>query len=352
MPLIIDYISAIELNRFYEIGKQIRKRNQSFELPWSEPREVEEFIENHHPEYKLIVGSNGSNEGRLIAFRFEDRPDVGYIGWYECDSDNQLATAILQEAIDWIRSVGAEGISGPMNGSSWGAFRFNTVSDKPLFVTEPHQPLYYIDQWKAAGFQEGVKYETHLVPKTISRPMPWWQVKLFALWRRIRVIKWPKNLIEDELRMKELHAFFHECFGENPLYRPVTFEQYKSITIKLEELIDFENSYLAVDPRGKPVSVLVSYKDVYHDLYKKGVLTDPAHDTFTLYMKTIATAKAWRGKHISRVLVNFGLVQAYKNGYDEVVFGTMMVNNKSAQYSKSFFDAQALRTYVFMNKEL
>ena len=239
-----------------------------------------------------------------------------------------------------------------MNGSSWGNFRFNTVADKPLFVTEPYQPLYYIDHWQKAGFTEDVVYETHLVPKTISRPMSWWQVKVFAFLRRIRINKWPRNLISSEQKMEDMHAFFHECFGENPLYRPITFKQYKEITEKLEEIIDFENSYLATDRKGKPVSVLISYKDIYHELYKQGKLKDPAHDTFTLYMKTIATAQAWRGKHISRVLVNFGLNQAYKNGYSEVVFGTMMVNNKSAQYSKSFFEAEALRSYIFMQKKL
>lgn len=352
MSLNIQIASLHDLEQFYAVGERVRNRNNSFELPWSETKDIARIASLHKMEFQLLIGKSDDSEGRLAAFRFKDRPEAGYFGWYECDEDNELSAELLKRGKEWLASVGAKRVGGPMNGSSWGTFRFNIVSDRPLFVTEPYQPLYYVDQWKDAGFVDDVVYETHLIPKTISRPMPRWQVKMFAFIRRIHIKEWPQNMAADEDRLRDMHDFFHECFSENPLYRPITFEQYRETTIKLEEIIDFKHSYLATDRKGKPVSVLISYKDIYHQMYKEGKLKDKAHDTYTLYMKTIATTKKWRGKHISRVLVNFGLVQAYKNGYDEVVFGTMMVNNKSAQYSKSFFEAEALRTYVFLTVEL
>ena len=341
-----------ELIRFYSIGQEIRARNNAFELDWSEEENIQEFISENEVEFKLFISTEGNKAGRLLAYHFADQCEKGYIGWYECDESESLSQKLLEEGQAWLKLKGAKEIGGPMNGSSWGAFRFNTISDKPLFATEPYQPLYYVDQWKRFGFLDEVEYETHLVPKEISRPMKLWQVKLMAFVKGLKFNKWPRGIANDDKKLKEMHAFFHECFGENTLYKPVSFEKYKQITIKLEQILDFDHSYLVTDKKGKPVSVLISYKDVYHEMYKRGELKDKAHNTLTLYMKTIATAKTWRGKHLSRILVNFGFVQALKNGYSEVVFGTMMTQNKTAKFSKSFFEAKPLRAYCFMKKEL
>tara|TARA_B110000305_G_scaffold242173_1_gene320726 strand:+ start:7616 stop:8674 length:1059 start_codon:yes stop_codon:yes gene_type:complete len=341
-----------QLDAFYEVGTRVRARNNTFELPWSETKNIDVFFNENAVPYKLFSANNENGEGRIAAYQFEDTPESGYLGWYECDPDDALANELLGKSKEWLISLGVTSISGPMNGSSWGSFRFNTIADKPLFATEPYQPLYYVKHWESAGFKHDVIYETHIIPKEISRPMPYWKVKMLVFFIGARFNKWPKNFIQDEHKLKDMHSFFHECFGDNPLYRPVTFDRYKEITVNLEAILDFDHSYLVTDKKGKPVSVLVSYKDVYHQMYKEGKLKDGAHNTHTLYMKTIATAKAWRGKHISRVLVNFGFVQAYKNGYSEVVFGTMMAENKSAQYSKSFFKAETHRSYSFMKIEI
>lgn len=340
------------LSQFYQIGLDVRQRNTDFELPWSENQDIEEFINSNEVAFKLFTIENELGKGRVAAFLFADTPDKGYLGWYECDSELNLSKALLSASATWLKKLGAELLQGPMNGSSWSSFRFNTVSSKPLFVTEPYQPLYYIEQWKEFGFIEGIIHETHLVPREISRPMRSLKVKIFSALKGVRFSTYPKNMIQDEDKLHEMHAFFHECFKDNPLYRPVSFSTYKEISAKLEKVIDFKHSYLMTDKKGKPASVLLSYKDVYHQLFLDGVLKDEVHNRKTLYMKTIATAKAWRGKHLSRVLVNFGFVEALRNGYDEVVFGTMMADNKSAQYSKSYFEAAPLRSYVFMQKEL
>ena len=346
-------LSQIEhLTQFYEIGSQVRERNNDFELPWTESHNIIDFIETNEVEYKAFVVVEEKRAGRIMAYRFKDSEEKAFLGWFECDPDNEISKALLSSCEDWLKSLNVKEIYGPMQGSSWVNFRFNTASSKPLFPTEPYQPLYYIEQWEKYGFTHDVKYETHLVPKDISRPMRLLKVKAFAALRRVRFNSWPKDLINDEEKLKDMHAFFHECFQDNPLYRPVSFAKYEEITHKLEKIIDFEHSYIMTDRKGKPASVLISYRDVYHQMFENGLLKDEAHNTHTLYMKTIATAKAWRGKHLSRVLVNFGFVEALRNGYNEVVFGTMMTENKSAKYSKSFFQAEPLRTYSFMKKQL
>ena len=348
----IDITKKDQLDQFYEIGSEVRERNNDFELPWSENRDIQDLIDANQLDFKLFTAKNEDMVGRVMAYRFKDSEEKAFLGWFECDQDDKVSNALLSACENWLKDLNVKSICGPMNGSSWGSFRFNTGASKPLFATEPYQPLYYLQQWEKFGFSQDVKYESHLVPKEISRPMRLFKLKAFALMKGVHFNTWPKNLIKDEQQLKNMHVFFHECFQDNPLYRPITFAKYKEITLKLEKIIDFEHSYILSDKKGKPASVLISYKDVYHQMYKNGLLKDETHKTHTLYMKTICTAKNWRGKHLSRVLVNFGFVEALKNGYQNVVFGTMMTENKSAKYSKSFFEAEALRTYSFMKKEI
>ena len=348
----IDISQKDQLDQFYQIGAEVRARNNDFELPWSENKDILDFIESNELDFKLLVARDGSQAGRIMAYRFKDSQEKGLMGWYECDHHDELSCELLSACETWLKGIDVKAIYGPMNGSPWSSFRFNTVASKPLFVTEPYQPLYYVQQWEQFGFSHDTKYESHLVPSEISRPMKIFKVKAFSLIKGVRFSTWPKGLIKDEQKLKDMHAFFHECFQDNELYRPITFDKYKEITLKLEKIIDFENSYIMSDKKGKPVSVLISYRDVYHEMYKNGQLKDKAHHAHTLYMKTICTAKAWRGKHLSPVLVNFGLVEAIRNGYQEVVFGTMMTENKSAKVSKSYFEAETLRSYSFMKKEL
>jgi hypothetical protein len=348
----VEELNIDQLNTFYEVGTNVRARNNSFELPWSEAKEIALFFEENSAPIKLFTFRNANGEGRIAAYQFEDTPEAGYLGWYECDPDDELADELLNRSKAWLISRGVKTISGPMNGSSWGAFRFNTTAEKPLFVSEPYQPLYYVKHWEKAGFKHEVVYETHIVPEEITQPMPKWKVKLLGFMIGVRLNHWPKNLIQDEGKMKDMHAFFHGCFGDNPLYRPVTFDRYKEITLNLEQVIDFEHSYLVTDRKGKPVSVLVSYRDFYHKMYSEGALKDETHSAPALYIKTIATAKAWRGKHISRVLVNFGVVQALKQGFSKVVFSMMMAENKTTKFSKSKYKTEAHRSYSFMKIQL
>ena len=348
----IDPTIKEDIAEFYKIGKTIRDREDQFELPWKDDLSIEEFVTADDVEVKVVICQEGEDLGRVLAFRFGNKPETGYLGWYECDNNDALASQLLTEAEDWLKDIGAKEIFGPMNGSSWGAFRFNMIADKPLFATEPYQPLYYLDQWKNAGFELEVEYETHLVPKDISVPMTLEEVNGLAMMVGVKFSTWPTDLAQNEAKLKDMHEFFHSCFKDNPLYRPISFETYQQVSTKLEEIIDFDHSFLVSDKEGKPVSVLISYRDVYNTLYEEGKLKDEVHNTKTLYMKTICTAPQWRGNHISRVLVNYGFNVAFDNGYKEVVFGTMMKENNSAKYSKSFYTAKPLRTYSFLKKTL
>jgi len=351
-PTKIDPFVQEEIEAFYAIAKEIRARNDAFELPWIESPNIVDFLAENEINSQLFLLQGESGSGRVMAFQFADSPEKGYLGWYECDDEDSVSSLLLKKSEEWLKSQGVSTIHGPMNGSSWGSFRFNTDAAAPLFATEPYQPLYYPEQWKKSGFEDDVMYQTNLVPKEISRPMSLLKVKALATLIGAKFNTWPHNLAADEDSLRDMHNFFHTSFKDNPLYRPVSFETYKKISAKLEKIIDFEHSFLVTDKKRKPVSVLISYRDVYNDLYQKGELKNESHNTKTLYMKTICTAPAWRGKHISRVLVNYGFNVAFKNDYKEVVFGTMMVNNNSAKYSRSFFKAKPLRTYSFMTKKI
>ncbi|MBD3638568.1 MAG: hypothetical protein HUJ25_14540 [Crocinitomicaceae bacterium] len=346
----INPLRAEELESFYQIAVEIRQRNCEFELPWKEARNIESFIHAHDLNYTFLIGSSEETACRLGAFYFKDDRETGFIGWYECDNDPEIAKQLLTTAINWFKEQNVKKIYGPVNGTTWDAYRFNLTSPRPLFPGEPYQPQYYPEQWQNLNFKEEIQYETNIIPRDTVKKMRRENFTQILDTLDAKLIPYPYQLPNDELRV--MYEFYLKCFEKNPHFKHITFEQYKTLTDTVEPITDYNHSFLVTNKAGDPVSVLISFKDIYHDLYSAGKLSSEDNKKRTLYMKTIATIPEWRNKKISQMLVNFGCNVAYESGYEEVVFGTMFVSNLSAVKSKEIYKAQTLRKYALMSLEL
>ena len=74
------------------------------------------------------------------------------IGNYESVDDQVLSAELINYIASQAKTLGAEYLIGPMNGSSWDAYRFSMQHNHPNFFLEPYHHLYYKEHFSNSGF--------------------------------------------------------------------------------------------------------------------------------------------------------------------------------------------------------
>ena len=181
-------------------------------------------------------------------------------------------------------------------------------------------------------------------PKDKVKPMSRDHLDALAAQMGLTLINFPSDLMDNELLLKQLHEFYHACFKDNAHFHPISYDKYKQLTEKLLSIVDFDISFIVMDNGNKPVSILVSYKDIYHEMFKT--------KKRMLFMKTLSTVPEWRSKGLSQALVNYGCVIAPSLSYDQVVFATMWVDNATAAFTRDVFGSATIHSYGLFSKNI
>ncbi len=294
---------------------------------------------NQRVSIQLFAHCIGDDKARVAAFA---REKTGYLGWYASSENSGLSTSVLNAACDWLKANGCTTAHGPINGSTWGDYRFNLDSETPLFPGEPVQPIYFIAQWENAGFQKDLTYETTIVHDLPKEPLTLHFVNQHLDQFGARADYFPQEIGEE--LSKQLYDFYHLCFQYNPLFEAISFERYKAITEKASTILDYDCSYLLEDSESNPIGVFLAYRDVYAHLRED--------EESILFLKTIAVHPDWQNKFIGQMMIGLTLLQSKEVGYDQSVFSMMFSKNLSAIKGKSNFGSTVLRKYALYTKQL
>ncbi|MEO9531780.1 MAG: hypothetical protein ABJG68_13450 [Crocinitomicaceae bacterium] len=335
-------IANISIEKFMQIGDEIRSVSNGI-IPRSSDSSIHDFVKREDIDCKLLALENEDEQGRLLCYIERGQ---GFIGWYECSEDLDTHNDLMDAAFEWFEEKGCDSIIGPVNGTTWGNYRFNLECEYPLFPGEPYQPLYYVDFWEQSGFEADIYYKTEVPPKDIIQPSTLDQVQAKLGQYGISVEHFPRVL--GEQLENQLYTFYDECFQENPLYSLIDKKTYVELSRKAESVLETEHSFLLKDAKGLPIAVFVSFIDVYH----QAKIPLQEHERKKLIIKTIATHPNYQNKQIGTIMVNLIHNLAYKNGYEEVIHAMMYVGNVTSKVGSKKFNTKVLRTYALMKKEL
>lgn len=330
------------VGKFIEIGNRIRNR-QELLVPRSEDLSILKFVEQADVKLQMLSATSDGNEGRILAYL---EKSVGFIGWYECDEDMEIHQSLMDSAEEWFQSNSITEIFGPVNGSTWGQYRFNLDCEYPLFVGEPFQPLFYIDFWEYTGYETQLFYKTEQPPKSLLQETTVQAVEAHFDQHGMSIHHFPNQLgteLEDEL-----YSFYDKCFVTNPLYSKIEKESYRELSRKIEGIIETRLSYFLRNKEGEIISVFVCYRDIYHELKSSA----KEHQSHKLILKTIATHPDYQNQKIGTIMVNLIHNQAYEIGFDQVIHAMMFSGNITSKVGSKKFNTKVLRTYSLMKKEL
>jgi GNAT superfamily N-acetyltransferase len=136
---------------------------------WIPPLLIERkaFLDRkRHPFYEhgdaalFLARKNGEIVGRIMAsddpnYNALHQSNVGCFGLFECIDNQDVAAALLQAAMDWVRQKGRHEIMGPIDYSTnyVCGLLIDGFEHPPTLLTS-HNPPYYADLIEANGFEK------------------------------------------------------------------------------------------------------------------------------------------------------------------------------------------------------
>lgn len=302
--------------------------------PYSDPVSSSSLclvVENSHKE--PVAGASCW----LFPKSSEDtQPSVGCIGHYVCSEDT-ASKPLLEGCINHLSSYGAQQIVGPMDGSTWGKYRWVLAdgdSKEPNFLAEPTNPSLYVEQFKRAGLTLIETYESRFVDtQGITNKRPGFMQKLQDRGICFTFLK----LNQYEATLKTLFQLSLSSFSHNPYYTPIDEGLFLSKYLALKPLIDPDCVLIATNHVGELAGFVFAYPD----------LLQPSR----LILKTIATTPGMRILGLGMGLIDAIHKRAYEKGYSQVIHALMHNANMSLKISKRL-ESKLLRRYGLFGKSV
>ncbi|MEL6135362.1 MAG: hypothetical protein AAFR59_18545, partial [Bacteroidota bacterium] len=327
-------VTQIDIQRdqasFQLLGKEIHGRHnlsppREASLYWSQIRHA-----------RFWEGKRHEAQGRLGAY-IHPTSSQGFIGWYACDEDEVLSSALLQAAIDWLRSEGVTHIWGPLNGSTWYNYRFNLSGEPSSFQGEPIHPSYYLAQWKAAGFTESVHYHSTAIALAFSNGITELSLRNILAPKQIDLL--PLTSQTYQQYKPTILDLLNLSFEKNPFFQKFDLHDFSYLYDPVIERLPLGYSFLLLDTQQAPIGLYVAYPAA-------------SRDSQQLIIKTVAAHPAWRNQQISSLVVRHLHYLGHKAGMSHAIHALMYAENVSYKASNRKFPSNTIRTYALLEKRL
>jgi GNAT superfamily N-acetyltransferase len=264
---------------------------------------------------------------------------VGFIGNYAA-RDDQGARVLLDHACCELRKAGCSLAVGPVDGTTWGNYRFVTKSgNRPAFWREPSNPRRWPAQFVARGFRPLARYFSALGCdlQRHDRRLPGVARRLAAAGVRLRPLK--ASAFESDL--DRIYTVAQTAFRQNLLYQDLPRQAYLALSRPLETLLPLELSWLA-EHRDRVVGFLFAVPDFCEEAREGRVRT--------LVIKTLAVLPDRRYAGLGQVLIAEVQRHARGLGYDQVIHA--LVRDVPSLRNISVRTATPIRRYTLFAKEL
>jgi hypothetical protein len=209
-----------------------------------------------------IARRGGAVVGRIGANVSPTRADTGYVGFFEAadGGDPAIARALLDTALDWLRTRGASRAFGPIDRSTWYGYRFRVetraadalpASEEP-FGWEPWQPPGYVAAFLAAGFEEAERYHSHGYRGVEGMRLTDATELIrgagdFAVSQGFRFEPF-SNQWEDVL--PDMYTVGNLCFTKNILFEPLGWDEFVPLYAGVGANVDYRPSFWLIDANG------------------------------------------------------------------------------------------------------
>ncbi len=240
---------------------------------------------------------------------------AGLLGWFEANERPEAAAMLFDAIQAHFAERGIASVIGPMNGSTWEAYRVALPEGIPFFLDVESMP-YYAALFESNGFKTIAEYRStraNLSEKSfprLERMMPYFQGRGITIGNFE-----PENA---ESILYEIYALSLESFRQNFLYTPVSWEFFLRKYIPLLVRIPPQDLLLARDRSGRLLGYLFAVPNLL------------CPDRRELVLKTLAVRRESVCRGLGAFLVELCNCRAFESGVQTVYHALMHNANPSA----------------------
>lgn len=222
-----------------------------------------------HCEYVLFLAKNeGKVVGRVSAFvdllAVEHwKQPIGLFGSFESINDPEVADALLNAAMAWLREKGMTSMRGPWSFASqeWGLV-VDGFEPSPVIMA-PYNPPYYNDLLTNFGLQKGKDLLVYVVDAKEGYIFPERYMTLTEIVKKrygvtVREIDM-HNIEQDVVTILDM-ANVSIC--DNWGFYPVTADEAKAMARDLKQIINPKGVLIAENQEGKPIGFAMTLPDI------------------------------------------------------------------------------------------
>ena len=213
------------------------------------------------------VKRDGKPVGRITAHLHKGSNDLhhearGCFGYFDCANDPEAATALLQAAENWARAKGMTRLVGNFNLTAMQQAGIMTSGfDQPPFTDQIWGPSHL------PGLLEANGYKPHFPMTTFERPLdtnPAPQVlsdeqRAQLLGQGFSFAPVSRATITE--RLEDARAILNRSFNDNPMFVPVTAEEFHFQAKDMKWIMDPRISKV-VHYHGKPAGAVIAIPDL------------------------------------------------------------------------------------------
>ncbi|MBM3457048.1 MAG: hypothetical protein FJX77_00730 [Armatimonadetes bacterium] len=254
---------------------------------------------------------------------------TGLVGDFSPASVDE-GVSLLQQARAEFRRRGIRRLLGPMNGSTWDAYRCllpdpDSSSSVPRFPGEPELNAHVATAFQAAGFRLCDRYESRLTRELSCRPGT--RVRERLVRSGVEITR--PDTLQFRQALPAIHALTLRAFATAPHFQPLPLPVFLA-RLQGEAPPEPGWSWLAYAPHGRLVGYVYSYP---WDGWGQGVI-----------LKTMVVANEPAVRGLSAVLTDELHARAAEQGKQWVIHALMHENNGSASISQRYGTTR-LRSY-------
>jgi GNAT superfamily N-acetyltransferase len=312
-----------------------------------------------HADMELFLAErDGEVVGRIGAIvnhnhNREHKENIGFFGFFECMDDREVAHALLDRAVAWLRERGVDGVRGPASPSVNDEYGLLIEGfDKPPAVLMAYNPPYYRDLIEGYGFRKARDlYAYYLQGK-----------KVFSE-RLVKMTELLKQRQGVTLRSLDMKNFDREVAIIRDLYNrgwegnwgevPMTEEEFRYVAADLKAIVD-PRLVIMAEVKGKPAGFALSLPDLNIVLKRnRGGYLIPGIIRMLLYRKRIDFIRVvilgvlpeFRNSGLGAVLFHETGRRSVDNGYPHGEASWVLEDNVMMTRGAELLSGERTKTY-------
>lgn len=367
-----------ELKQFLEFPYLLYRKDPYWVPPLRMDRKAmfdpKKFPFYEHSEVQPFLALRGTEPVGTIAAilnnnhnKFQEEK-AGFFGFFEAVDDQEVADALLNAAIEWVRAKGMDVIRGPMSFSTnEEAGLLVDGFDSPPVVMMTYNPPYYVNLIERAGFVKAQDLYAYWLATSeiVSEDGVVRSEKLARVVEKVRersgITVRKVNMKDFDNEVKLIKKVYNSAWEKNWGFVPMTDAEFDHLAENLKMALD-PDLVLIAEADGEPVGFSLTLPDVNQALLGTGGRLLPAIVrllSFKLLKKfticrviAMGVVEKHRMKGISAMFYYDTAKKAAPRGYAHAEMSWILESNLMMNRDIQFMGGKVYKTYRVYEKAL